>query len=550
MKIKKYKERREEEKYKIKKQIIKEILCDKYNKNCFDCNKGNPENISLFNGIFICNECAKDIHSKLNKNISLLIDKDLNKLSLKGIMYLYHGGNKKLYDFVNYEYPVLKSINKKKFYLTKAMHYYRQWLRYLVNGGNKPLKPLYEECCKIEIRNNVINNEKKEKIKNAILNIELNNHNFSYNNYFNKIEIPLNKNKKKSVINFYNDSTNKTDKIFLYKDNNHFNLQEKNKNDIRAINKNNSNYNKTHSVFDRLNYSNHEYNQIYSKPNLITPTFLHKNSISFTKKKNNINKINEFNIHNSIIFPNKNNNYILFNNNTFDNSLMNTFFVNSKISRNNLIIPKKPNVNKNLHHTFLSSFKLMNNSNNSEVVNKSSVIFKKKNLKNSFSISSKNKKKNRSIFKQESIESNRFQIIPKINLEIKKRKPIIINLKEKQKNNDEDNYFTFYTLTNIRKKEKDTGKININKNNKVEKINKNKDINKLLNLIIEMKKKHKIKLNSKLNNNINKHYFHEQNDKENKNKEEKENNQNINDKYNKTDKINIVGNINIFHYIK
>ena len=77
-------------------------------------------------------------------------------------------------------------------------------------------------------------------------------HNFSYNNYFNKIEIPLNKNKKKSVINFYNDSTNKTDKIFLYKDNNHFNLQEKNKNDIRAINKNNSNYNKTHSVFDRL----------------------------------------------------------------------------------------------------------------------------------------------------------------------------------------------------------------------------------------------------------------------------------------------------------
>ena len=106
MKIKKYKERSEEEKYKIKKQIIKEILCDKYNKNCFDCNKGNPENISLFNGIFICNECAKDIHSKLNKNISFLIDKDLNKLSLKGIMYLYHGGNKKLYDFVNYEYPI------------------------------------------------------------------------------------------------------------------------------------------------------------------------------------------------------------------------------------------------------------------------------------------------------------------------------------------------------------------------------------------------------------------------------------------------------------
>ena len=55
---------------------------------------------------------------------------------------------------------------------------------------------------------------------------------------------------------------------------------------------------------------------------------------------------------------------------------------------------------------------------------------------------------------------------------------------------------------------------------------KKMNINKLLNLIIEMKKKHKIKINPDLNNNINKHYFQKQ---KNKSIEIK---QNINDKSN------------------
>ena len=118
----------------------------------------------------------KNIHSKLNKNINLLVDNNLQKLSLKGIQYVYNGGNKTLSDFVNYEYPILKSINKNDFYLIKAMHYYRRWLKYLVNGGKKPLKPPYEECydvnkSDININKNEIDNKiTKDFVKENIYN--------------------------------------------------------------------------------------------------------------------------------------------------------------------------------------------------------------------------------------------------------------------------------------------------------------------------------------------------------------------------------------------
>ena len=145
----------------IKNQYIEDILKEKNNKRCFDCKKLNPDIISLYNGIFICKECAKIIHSKLNNKINLLVDNNLQNLSSKGIKYLYYGGNKKLSDFVNYEYPLLKSIKKNKFYMTKAMYYYRQWLKYLVYGGKKPLKPSFEDCYNVYFKED--KNKKNDK---------------------------------------------------------------------------------------------------------------------------------------------------------------------------------------------------------------------------------------------------------------------------------------------------------------------------------------------------------------------------------------------------
>ena len=174
MKLIKTNETKEEETNITKAQLIRQILNIKNNNNkCFDCKKLNPDSISLYNGIFICKECAKIIHSKLNNNINLIIDNNLQNLSLKGIKYLYYGGNKRLSDFVNDEYPSLKFINKKIFYMTKAMHYYRKWLKYLVNGGNKPLKPSYEDYYNIYI-NEKEKSQKKNKTKKRKAALDIN----------------------------------------------------------------------------------------------------------------------------------------------------------------------------------------------------------------------------------------------------------------------------------------------------------------------------------------------------------------------------------------
>ena len=161
---------------KIKEKKIFEINQEENNKKCFDCQRPNPKYISLYNGIFICHNCVNDIHIKLDSNISLILDNDLNNLSIKDIQYLYYGGNKKLLDFINYEYPTLKSLSKNKLYLTKAMEYYRQWLKYLIDEGQKPLKPTFEES------NELINDIKKKsnkKKKGNVITIDF------LNNYYN-----------------------------------------------------------------------------------------------------------------------------------------------------------------------------------------------------------------------------------------------------------------------------------------------------------------------------------------------------------------------------
>ena len=520
MKIIKYEEKSEEALNKNKIKKIMEIAKDKYNKKCFDCNKLNPEIISLYNGIFICKECAKNIHSKLNKNINLLIDNNLQKLSLKGIQYVYNGGNKKLSDFVNYEYPMLKSINKNDFYLTKAMYYYRRWLKYLVNGGNKPLKPPYEECYNVNKSDiNINKNEIDNKITQDFLRKDNHNNNYESENenHLRILEKILKKVKNKKISNYNNIQNNNINTLILDNENNYFYVTEKSPLNINNLNIktfNNDEYcmSKSNYSFNEFNKIKQKYNKIYSKPkNLLTPTFDKKNDdSSFMKGKKDYNK--ELNIHNSIIFPNRNNNYILLNNKTYDNTLMNNFLLGSHLSRNDLY-PNKSRYTQTFHHTFLDSLKSLNSSENSDDINmnNSALVFKKKNLKNSFSISSSIKKINKTICKQDNIsmvETNSFQIIPNLKDAINKRKGNVLYLKTKPKERKDNKFFTFYTLTDIKNKEKNNNnKLVMGNINKLQNLNKKMNMNKLLNLIIEMKNKHKIKFNFVLNKNLNKHSF-------------------------------------------
>ena len=148
---------------------IKEIKNNELNKECFDCGSCYPEYISINNGVFICKDCLI-VHNKFPKLVSNTLKNNLSSLNSKELQFMYLGGNQKLLEFINYEYPQLQKFKINILYQTKAMQYYRNNLNYLVNGGIKPIKPnekinAYEL---IDINEEISKNEKiKIKEKNT-----------------------------------------------------------------------------------------------------------------------------------------------------------------------------------------------------------------------------------------------------------------------------------------------------------------------------------------------------------------------------------------------
>ena len=155
----------------IKKRKIKILLKEPKNNECFECSNFYPEYISLNNGIFLCQNCIRE-HFKLPKSISYIIKNNLRSLNLNNIQYLCCGGNQKLSDFINSEYPNLKNFSPKDLYQTYAMDYYRKMLNYLIEGGIKPEKPDLNKAYKlITINDEILNNNKN----NIIIDIKYDN---------------------------------------------------------------------------------------------------------------------------------------------------------------------------------------------------------------------------------------------------------------------------------------------------------------------------------------------------------------------------------------
>ena len=119
---------------------INAIKNNELNKECFDCGSCYPDYISLNNGIFICKD-SLSLHNKFPKEISNTIKNNLPSLNTKELEIMYLGGNQKLMEFINYDYPQLQKFKTSILYQTKAMQYYRNNLKYMVYGGPKPIKP-------------------------------------------------------------------------------------------------------------------------------------------------------------------------------------------------------------------------------------------------------------------------------------------------------------------------------------------------------------------------------------------------------------------------
>ena len=65
-------------------------------------------------------------HLQLSQEASTIIKNDLKILTLNEIQYIYNGGNQKLLDFINNEFPKLKGLEPEIFFNTMAMDYYSQ----------------------------------------------------------------------------------------------------------------------------------------------------------------------------------------------------------------------------------------------------------------------------------------------------------------------------------------------------------------------------------------------------------------------------------------
>ena len=171
-------------------QLMNQILNQKMNLICFDCRKKIPKYISINNAIFLCSNCAL-IHKKnFPDKISSIIENNLNLLSINYLNILSVGGNQNLDNFINYVFPGLQNYPPKILYLTQALNYYRDNLKYKINLGTEPLCPNELTAYKIVSENGLTNIREKNIIYNNDLNNSLDNtysknYNDVINHYFN-----------------------------------------------------------------------------------------------------------------------------------------------------------------------------------------------------------------------------------------------------------------------------------------------------------------------------------------------------------------------------
>ena len=256
-----------------KERKIKAILKDEFNNKCADCNNARSEYISLNNACFICKTCFKR-HQKFPLNISKTLKNNLSLLTLKELQYLYFGGNKKLLEFMKYEYPKLIKLSPSFAYKTIAMEYYRNWLKYLIEGGNKPQKPDIEIAYKSiedkEFVNKYLNNDNNNE--NNVITIDFFNDCYNYNDKYNR-----------SITNFINKKNNKTNNNNNI--NNHFrnrrNFETENNFYLKMSNSNSNNIKDFLNYYKDINKDN--YNKYINTQTI--DIFSHTQSNFMPKKK-------------------------------------------------------------------------------------------------------------------------------------------------------------------------------------------------------------------------------------------------------------------------
>ena len=387
---------------------IREIIKEELNNKCMDCKSDNPEYISLNNGVFICKNCFKMYHIKFPINISRTIRNNLRNLTLKELHYLYFGGNKKMLEFMKYEYPKLIKINSLFVYKTVAMEYYRNWLKYMVDGGVKPIKPDIEVAYNsiddkiYKNNNNIISNNNNSDV----ITIDFFNDCYNYNDKFNNSITNFIKKKPESNsntninnykydnnnINRYRNPNEKPNYQRLIPSNNlkdflnYYKTLNKNNYDKYIYNNNNSN---NSNNFNSINYNNNQYNlnDNFSKTQINFANPRRKKITDYEDNNNNNNYDYESNRSNRMsqdnLIKDIDNNFDVLNNNKSEcnfniilntnNKILRAFKTNNRIyikPKHNFIksFDREPNLEKNQKNEEINDNKNPNSNDNREVL--------------------------------------------------------------------------------------------------------------------------------------------------------------------------------------
>ena len=312
--------------------IIKDKIKEEANNFCIECGEKHPQYISINNSIFLCKECILN-HLQLSQEVSTIIKNDLKILTLNEVQYIIQGGNQKLLDFVNNEYPDLNQLEPQIFYNTKAMDYYRKRLKYLTEGGEEPKKPSKKDAY------NLIKKIEETDISDIDMDPdehyeELNNDNTDKNNENENTKRNSMTNTKSKCEENSNELQNKKNNSTLSNE-----IKKKcksniyNKNNDKDNNKSNSNYEHYNNISRisknikfKKNYNNFDNEKYNSNTNKTSDT-IEISNINFKNLKNNISKDNIY-LKNEIFSPQPNKNEMP------DNNIISNIYFKPKISNN------------------------------------------------------------------------------------------------------------------------------------------------------------------------------------------------------------------------
>jgi hypothetical protein len=245
---------------------------------CFDCGHGEPEFISINNGVLICEKCGFN-HMTFPPGVSILIKNEKNSLSETESQFLLLGGNQKLYKYILNKSPNLINLPRKVLYTSLILNSYRKKLCDLV----------YKVSMNQINYSNIKNNNSVSPTSNSYLDKKFYTINTENELINNKI---LNDNELKMNNNSDNINKKETSNIF-FGNNRKFNKHYK-----ILLKKSNVIYNKPklQSIFNKIKTEKKEYiKEIKNiRPRISKRLFTYKNIFnnSFVNSKDIIHSIN------------------------------------------------------------------------------------------------------------------------------------------------------------------------------------------------------------------------------------------------------------------